>query len=191
MDFFSTLGCTQVGFNIEEDEGVPTHRRQVTLGPGVLVPAVGIAGEVPDVLIRVLARLRRWLKGARSGDCGPDRPYDPIPTISTTGNTVVLSPELLGHAARGCGDFVIGNLLTRSLPQMLADLRHIDYVREFAVGLRRCADECEFWRFCRGAQAGNRYLEHGRFDITETAYCRNTYQSTARSALDWARRGQP
>jgi uncharacterized protein len=72
---------------------------------------------------------------------------------------------------------------------MLADLHTIQYVTEFDVGLRRCATECEFWRYCRGAQAGNRYFEHGRFDVTETTYCRNTYQAIARSALDWTRGG--
>jgi uncharacterized protein len=193
IDFFATLGCTQVAFNIEEFEGISTNRRQVSADEayGFWYRLWQLQEKYPDLRIRDLDRLRRWLRAARSADGEPDRPYDPIPTISATGQTVVLSPELLGHAARGYSGFVIGNVLTRSLPQMLADLHTIDYVREFDVGLRRCADECEFWRFCRGAQAGNRYFEHGRFDITETAYCRNTYQAVARSAADWARGGQP
>jgi uncharacterized protein len=193
VDFFATLGCTQVAFNIEEFEGIPTGRRQVEADEAYRFwhRLWQLQEMYPSVRIRDLDRLRRWLTRARSADGDLDRPYDPIPTISATGQTVVLSPELLGHAARGYGSFVIGNVLTRTLPQMLADLYTIGYVREFDVGLRRCADECEFWRFCRGAQAGNRYFEHGRFDVTETAYCRNTYQAVARSAANWARGGNP
>jgi uncharacterized protein len=37
-------------------------------------------------------------------------------------------------------------------------------------------------RLLQGAQAGNRYFEHGTFTATETAYCRNTRQALVRAA---------
>ncbi len=54
-----------------------------------------------------------------------------------------------------------------------------------STGLERCQAECEFFDFCRGAQAGNRYFENGSLATTETNYCRVSRQAlvTALSTL--------
>ncbi|WP_285728802.1 hypothetical protein [Nocardiopsis sp. ATB16-24] len=46
---------------------------------------------------------------------------------------------------------------------------------------RRCRQECEFFAFCQGGQASNKYFEHGDFTVTETAYCRNSKIELARA----------
>jgi uncharacterized protein len=185
LAFFAELGCRSAGFNIEEQEGLNAHRRQANPDQARRFwrRLWQLSPQYPELRIRDLDRFRGYLDLARSGRGTRPVVYDPIPTVATTGQTVLLSPELLGVTAPAYHDFVIGNVLTTSLPRMLA-AEPAGYVTEFQRGLRRCAVECEFWDFCQGAQAGNRYFEHGRFDTTETNYCRTTYQAVVRSALD-------
>jgi uncharacterized protein len=98
---------------------------------------------------------------------------------------VLLSPELADTAAPEYGDFVAGNIFDRSLPEILRDARRLHYVRDFLTGLDRCQAECEFFDFCRGAQAANRYFEDGNLTTSGTNYCRVSRQAlvTALSAL--------
>ncbi|MCY1144118.1 radical SAM protein [Actinoplanes sp. Pm04-4] len=185
IQYFANLGCVSVGFNIEELEGLNAHRPQVTTAQAEQFWARlwQLRSTYPRLHIRDLDRLRSWLTYATGGGKDAAGAYDPIPTVAATGQVVVLSPELLGVTAPRYDDFIIGNILTESLPAMMARLPRVGYVHEFDTGLRRCAARCEFWSFCRGAQAGNRFFEHGRFDTTETNYCRTAYQAVARSAL--------
>lgn len=67
---------------------------------------------------------------------------------------------------------------------MIAESSRLAHVLEFEEALSRCATGCDFYSFCGGAQAGNRYFEHGSLEIAETAYCRNTRQSLVRAAAD-------
>ncbi|GAA0916108.1 hypothetical protein [Nonomuraea longicatena] len=75
------------------------------------------------------------------------------------------------------GDFVAGNVHHQTITNMLDQAHRLRYVREFMTGLSRCRAECEFWDFCRGAQAANRYFENGSLAGTETVYCRLTRQA--------------
>lgn len=185
MKFFERLGCTKVGFNIEELEGVNTRtpvdaetaekfwrgvierHRQISTGPRV----------------REIDQLATYLAQARNGrkEEWTQAQHDPIPTIAWNGDTVLLSPELLGVDAPAQDNFVVGNVLRQSLPAMLRDAHEVPYVQEFLRGLDSCRAECAFWDFCRGAHAGNRYFEHGTFAATETAHCRNSRQALAKA----------
>jgi uncharacterized protein len=181
VSFFTDLGCTSVGFNLEEVEGMNAGRPPLTAWQAeqfwLRLWQQREAGA--DLAIRDLDRLCDWLTVTDP----PQRPFDPIPTVSHQGDVVVLSPELLGMRSIPYGDFVIGNVLRESIPATLATAHLHQYVREFAQGLRACADGCEFFSFCQGAQAGNRYFEHGTFTATETAHCRNSRQALVRAAL--------
>jgi uncharacterized protein len=181
VSFFTDLGCTSVGFNIEEQEGMNAGRPSVTAeqAEAFWLRLWRLREAGADLAIRDLDRLCDWLTATDA----PPRPIDPIPTVSHRGDVVVLSPELLGMRSIMYGNFVVGNVLHTSIPAMLATVGRHQYVRDFALGLAACAEGCEFFAFCRGAQAGNRYFEHGRFDATETAHCRNTRQALVRAAL--------
>jgi uncharacterized protein len=190
LAFFAELGCRSVGFNIEEMEGLNAHRQQVTPDQArhFWRRLWQLSPQYPHLLIRDLERLRGYLDQTRAGHWTGHALYDPIPTVATTGQTVLLSPELLGVDAPAYEDFVIGNVLTDSLPDLLTGPAPC-YVAEFREGLRRCATECEFWDFCGGAQAGNRFFELGRFDTTETNHCRTAYQAVVLAALDLTQGG--
>ncbi|MQA27599.1 MAG: radical SAM protein [Micromonosporaceae bacterium] len=181
--YFTDLGCASVGFNLEEQEGANAFRAPISVEQSEafwrdLWRLRQAGARLP---IRDLDRLCDWIGATRAG--GVDqRPFDPIPTVSHDGDVVILSPELLGVRSPDY-DFVIGNVRRQSIPAMLARAGRMRYVREFGQALRGCADTCEFYDFCQGAQAGNRYFETGSFTVSETAYCRNTRQALARAAI--------
>lgn len=110
--------------------------------------------------------------------------HDPIPTIGWNGDTVLLSPELLGARSERYHDFVAGNVLTATLPAIIARAEELEYVQEFRVGIERCRATCEFFAHCQGAHAGNRYFEHGSFLATETEHCRTSTQAVVLALHD-------
>lgn len=132
--------------------------------------------------IRELDRLNDYISAGHSASS--TQPIDAIPTVAYNGDTVLLSPELLGIKDAEYSDFLAGNVLSMELSRMISDAHRLKYVAEFETALKACAANCEFYSFCRGAQAGNRYFEHGSFSVAETAYCRNTRQNLVRAAAD-------
>ncbi|MFJ8752117.1 cyclophane-forming radical SAM peptide maturase AmcB [Streptomyces sp. NPDC102441] len=190
MEFLTTLGAHSVGFNIEEIEGINTDRQ-----PPTAVQAEEFWSRIitwsrkhPGApAVREVDRLAGYLQLIRSGRRAEwdRRLLDPIPTVSWKGDVVLLSPELADTTAPEYGDFAAGNILGRPLTEILRDAHRLRYVREFLTGLDRCQTECEFFDFCRGAQAANRYFENGSLKSTETNYCRVSRQAlvTALSTL--------
>lgn len=59
-------------------------------------------------------------------------------------------------------------------------------MREFAIGIQRCKATCEFFAYCQGSHAGNRYFEHGTFAATETQHCRTSTQALVLALHDIA-----
>jgi uncharacterized protein len=185
MAFFERLGCTKVGFNIEELEGVnirePVHAEAAEMFWRGVVDHYRHTSIGPRV--REIDQLANYLAQARNGrkEEWTQAKHDPIPTIAWNGDTVLMSPELLGVEAPEHDDFVVGNVLRQSLPSMLRRAHEFTYVQEFLLGLDECQAKCAFWDFCRGAHAGNRYFEHGTFAATETAHCRNSRQALVKA----------
>ncbi|WP_326812371.1 radical SAM protein [Streptomyces scopuliridis] len=190
LEFLVSLGCHSAGFNIEEIEGVNTSRKP---------PAPEQAEEFwrrtllwtrahGDVLaVREVERLAEYLRLVRTGRRAEwdQRRLDPIPTVSWKGDVVLLSPELADTTAPDYGDFLAGNILDQPLTEILRDAHRLRYVRDFLTGLDRCQAGCEFFDFCRGAQAANRHFENGSLTTTETNHCRVSRQAlvTALSTL--------
>ncbi|MGX2995306.1 cyclophane-forming radical SAM peptide maturase AmcB [Streptomyces sp. JNUCC 64] len=182
LNFLASLGCCSAGLNIEEVEGVNTYREPPTPSQAeefwgrVLV---WTRRHLDAPAIREVERLSEYLRLIRSGRRAEweQRRLDPIPTVSWKGDVVLLSPELADTQAPRYDDFLAGSVLDRTLGEIVRDAHQLGYVREFLTGLDRCQAECEFFDFCRGAQAANRYFENGSFRTTETNYCRVSRQS--------------
>ncbi|MFD4904469.1 cyclophane-forming radical SAM peptide maturase AmcB [Kitasatospora purpeofusca] len=194
LDFMADLGCHSVGLNVEEREGVNTDRA---------VPTVEQAREFwrrtiawsrahPGLIIREVDRLGAYLRAVRDGrqDDWDRTLIDPIPTVASNGDVVLLSPELAGITDPAYEDFRAGNVLEQSIGSMLDRAHHLRYVREFLTGLDECEATCQFFGFCRGAQAGNRYFENGRLDTTETDHCRVSRQALVTALSDTVREEQ-
>ncbi|MER7845008.1 cyclophane-forming radical SAM peptide maturase AmcB [Kitasatospora sp. NPDC096077] len=194
LDFTAELGCHTVGLSMEEAEGANTERA---------VPTVEQAREFwrrtiawsrtnPGLTIREIDRLGGYLRAVRAGrhTAWDQALIDPIPTVASNGDVVLLSPELAGITDPAYEDFRAGNVLEQTIGSMLDRAHHLRYVREFLTGLDECEATCEFFGFCRGAQAGNRYFENGRLDTTETNYCRVSRQALVTALSDTVREEQ-
>lgn len=179
LDFLSGTGPTSIGLNIEETEGVNTARRTPTTEQARFFwqQVIQWSRAHPDTQIRETARLGADLRLLREQPDAPPPLIDPIPTVSWNGEVTLLSPELAGVSAHRYDDFRAGNILEESMREIIDRADRLGYVREFLDALDLCEASCPFWRFCRGAQAGNRYFEHGRLDVAETHYCRTTKQA--------------
>lgn len=183
IDFFGAIGCESVGFNIEEDEGAGRAGVEERHAYEFWRTLLRRRAAGTSLRVRELDRLNSYISAEQASGL-VRRPFDPIPTVGCCGDTVLLSPELLGIKDDGYADFIAGNVLRTALPRMIADAHQLKYVVEFERALKACAAGCEFFSFCGGAQAGNRYFEHGDFSTAETAYCRNTRQSLIRATAD-------
>lgn len=182
LEFMAGVGCRSAGINIEEIEGVNTNRTPPTPAQAeeFWYRTLAWTREHKGALaVRELERLAGYLKLVRAGRKAEwdERRLDPIPTISWKGDVVLLSPELADATAPEYGDFLAGNILEQSLAEILGNAHRLRYVRDFLTGLDRCQAGCEFFDFCRGAQAANRYFENGSLATTETNYCRVSRQA--------------
>ncbi|MEW2618938.1 cyclophane-forming radical SAM peptide maturase AmcB [Streptomyces sp. NPDC048106] len=190
LQFLAELGCRSAGVNIEEIEGVNTGRAAPTPEQAeefwrrTLTWSRSHGGRLR---VRELERLAEYLHLIRTGQrtAWDERRLDPIPTVSVTGDVVLLSPEFADTTDSGYDDFRVGNVLQMSLSEIMSAAHRVRYVRDFLSGLDRCQAECAFFDFCRGAQAANRYFENGSLRSTETNYCRVSRQAliTALSTL--------
>ncbi|WP_233515272.1 hypothetical protein [Marinitenerispora sediminis] len=171
-------GAKSVGFNFEELEGANETREAIE--PGLVRRFWRMMFERLDMgstsRVREADRLLGYLADVQAGqkEQWENFLHDPIPTVGTSGDVVVLSPELLGLPDARYDDFVVGNILAESLSSIVLRASETAYVREFFHGVARCREECEFYMFCQGGQASNKYFEHGDFGATETRYCRNS-----------------
>lgn len=195
LNFLADLGCDTIGLNIEEVEGVNTERKPPTRELATDFWRRTIAWSrrrTGGPRVRELDRLGDYLQLARSPRTGAQegRLLDPIPTISVNGDVVLLSPELADTTAPAYDDFRAGNVREQSIAAMLDGAHRLRYVREFLTGLDECEATCEFFDFCRGAQAGNRYFENGSLATTETNYCRVSQQALVLALSDTVREEQ-
>lgn len=197
LEFLAELGCHSAGFNIEEIEGVNTGRQAPTPEQAEefwrrTLTWCRLHGA--RLKVRELERLAEYLHLIRTGQRAAwnERRHDPIPTVSVTGDVVLLSPELADTADPAYHGFHAGNVLHQPLTEILNRAHRLRYVRDFLTGLENCQASCEFFDFCRGAQAANRYFENGSLQSTETNYCRVSRQAlvTALSALAATEKGQ-
>ncbi|MDH6705419.1 uncharacterized protein P3T27_002129 [Kitasatospora sp. MAA19] len=183
LDFFASLGAYGIGLNIEEAEGLNQDRPQLPKDrvQQFWTEVIDWARERGPNAIRVreVDRLGKYLRASPEERARRRNEYrvDPIPTVSVTGDVVLLSPELAGHKAPKYGDFVAGNVLRQDISSIIDEAHRLGYVQEFLVALDTCERTCKFYSFCLGSQASNRFFEHGSFEAAETGYCRNTEQA--------------
>ncbi|MBO1416712.1 cyclophane-forming radical SAM peptide maturase AmcB [Streptomyces sp. FH025] len=190
MDFLADLGPVNIGLNIEEYEGVntgrtpPTREEALTFWRRVIGWTRRQPADAPSV--RELDRLGRYLRMTRTqrDDRAERSRIDPLPTISKNGDVYLLSPELAGINDQAYQDFRAGNVLEQPLTAILDGAYRLRYVEEFLDGLDECELTCEFFDYCRGSQAGNRYFEHHTFTKSETNYCRVAEQAPVLALAD-------
>ncbi|GAB2991948.1 radical SAM protein [Amycolatopsis acidiphila] len=176
-DFAVEVGCVALGVNIEETEGVnqASNAHDFTTVTAFWTALAEAWQANPVVQVR---ELERALGFAGSVLQWPERPpaprLDPLPTMAYDGSVTLISPELAGFDSPKHGRLSCGNVLDTSLDELIQTGLSSVWVREFLDGVTACQASCPYFAFCGGAHPANRYFEHGRFDTTETNYCRNS-----------------
>lgn len=192
-EFFGELGCSVLGVNIEEQEGL---NRRSNAHDGDAVRAfwselTSAWRRDPRMEVREVEWALRYAGAvlAGSADSLLPRRHDPIPTIAADGRVVLLSPELAGFTSEAYGDFTSGSVLATPLHEIVASAaqRPDGWIAEYLAGVEACRATCPYFGFCGGAHAANRYFEQGRFDGTETQHCRNSKIFLLEGVLDHAR----
>lgn len=178
LDFFVENGIADLGFNIDEIEGA--H----------LTSSLGAAADTrryERFLERVLTRAEYhrgaikirevWTNMAALAFGSPDpvnntnQPFRII-NVDYRGDLSTFCPELVTARTPDGRSFAMGNVLTGGLDAMLTNPVFELVSRQVSDGVRQCRDSCDYWSFCGGGSPSNKFFEHGRFDVSETATCR-------------------
>lgn len=185
-EFFTGLGCTSLGVNIEESLGVHIVN---SCDDGITVTIFWQElfsewRKNPVIKMRDFARMLPSLVVlGNETQKGPPELYDIFPSVAWNGDVVLLAPEFLNTNAPRYANFVVGNVLNESLRTIIERGENASYVQDFSRGVSRCREECEYFSVCYGGQAGNKFFEHGTINVTETAFCRNSEKRLADAIL--------
>ncbi len=176
--FFRKLGCNEVGFNIEEKVGI--HDSSAP-DDGELIKdfwkELFIAWrENPTISIREFSSVLMWMDTLLENEKSTDVPRELFPSVAYDGNVVLLSPELLDAPSEYYSNFTAGNVLAQSLGSIVASGKKLEYVRDFMKGIQECSESCEYFDYCMGGQASNKFFELGSMNGTVTTHCRNMEQ---------------
>jgi uncharacterized protein len=176
--FVRQLGCSWLGVNIEEREGVNDRSTSHELDQTAEFWAELLRAwrDTPVIRVREIDRALGFAFGALHDERAHPAPamIDPLPTVAWDGEVTLISPELAGFSSVRHGRFSCGNVLQEPLDALIDRGMRASWVQEYRRGVRNCRDRCRFFGFCGGGFPSNRHFEHGRLDTTETAYCLNS-----------------
>lgn len=176
-DTLVSLEPSSISFNVEESEGLNLDNEHVDDESVKIFWSDLFARWVadPKIPVRQFSDCIQTVRQIRSGSVpqfSQKRSF--YPTVSANGDVVLLAPELASADPRHRQQFVAGNVLKTPLEDIIESGTKMPYVSQFLDGLRICESECGYFAFCGGGQASNKFFEHGRFDVGETRYCRNS-----------------
>jgi uncharacterized protein len=183
-DFFVEHGIDDVGFNIDEVEGV---NRVSSFGADASME------RYREFLRRLLERAEYhrgavkireiWTNMAALAFGAPDpvnntnQPFRII-NIDHRGDITTFCPELVTAAKAAGQGFVLGNVLTHTIDELGGSPAFVKLSNQVAAGVELCKQTCDYWAFCGGGSPSNKFFEHGRFDVSETRACRVHKQAT-------------
>lgn len=178
FSFFLKNGITNIGFNIEELEGIHTTSTLSRQGTEAkyreFVRRFWDLNTAVDniICVREFERIGSVLfehgEYLRAGLTTPLV----ILNFDTDGNFTTFDPELLGVKTKEYGDFIFGNILRDSLESMIHSEKFQRIYADIKAGVELCQDTCQYFRVCGGGSACNKYWENGTFRSTETMACR-------------------
>jgi uncharacterized protein len=190
--FYKKHGIRQIGFNVEEVEGV--NRSSSLLSENITERFTAFMSRFYDLVENSSDQFMvREFQSATSAIMSDGLTKDTqmqqttpfaIINVDCLGNFSTFSPELLGLTTPEYGDFTFGNVMTDSFDSILSKPKFMAVARDIAAGVRRCRDTCEYFAYCGGGAPVNKYFENGSFDSTETMFCRLSKQAVLNVVLE-------
>ncbi len=178
FNFFCSNGITQVGFNLEEIEGV---NQSSSLQKSVIQKKLQKFYQrfwQLTTKTRGKFKLREFeqiseflLKGQPKNKNQLSNPFSII-SIDTQGNFSTYSPELLAMNSKDYGNFVLGNVLTDTFESVCSTEKFITINQDIQAGVNLCRDTCDYFAVCGGGAPSNKYWENGTFNSSETIACK-------------------
>jgi uncharacterized protein len=178
LEFFVENGIVDVGFNIEEREGVNTSSSLQSAAESVVrsffEEMAAFCTRHPGVLrIRELSGATTAILDRQSSAYGnPQTEAVRIVTVGVDGSLSTFSPELIGAQSPAYGDFKFGSVYSGGIAGMLSDPFFKKAERDIARGVECCRSGCDYFEVCLGGAPANKYFENGDLASTETMYCR-------------------
>jgi uncharacterized protein len=183
-EFFRDLGAEQVGFNIEELEGVHATTSLATRDA---------KQSYKTFLRRILqrnqqdenpfacreAKLVAGVPTANGGDGGrPQEAMDfGIISVDLEGNLFTYSPELLDIRSDAGGDYAIGSIEGLDFPAIARSAKFQAVKTQIDAGIDICRATCQHFGLCGGGVPVNKLSENGTFASGETIHCQLTRQA--------------
>jgi uncharacterized protein len=191
FDFFINLGIRELGFNIDEIDGVNRtstleFKDAVRTFHTFFSRIVYRYRQDPGLLSireidRVLSSLMNSSPKTLTGNI-QTRPLA-IVSIAWNGDIGTFSPELLGTEDPRFGPLSFGNVATHSFADALEHPRLRQIAAEISRGVGRCRKTCPYYGFCRGGAPANKLGETGRFDTTITTFCKLSHMVITEAVL--------
>jgi uncharacterized protein len=180
-EFFRNLDVKQLGFNMDEEEGVYKKSTMDSSTESKLKEFWKKIFELQlnmdnHIRIREIHGFTQTLIGDHfsnnQDNFGPMTHPLSILSIDTEGNFSTFSPELLGMKDAKYGDFNFGNILDNSFRSIVNNDKFKIIYDDILNGLKKCYESCEYFSFCGGGAPSNKLYENGTFNSTETKFCK-------------------
>lgn len=179
FQFFLEHGITNIGFNMEETEGV--HRASSLNHTALEAPYRAFIKQFWQRVAQTKGALRvrefeeicsLIYQGDRVTNTEMNRPFV-IVNIDHKGNFSTFDPELLSVKTEEYGDFVLGNVLSDSFESVCATEKFQKIYQDISAGIDLCRQTCQYFGVCGGGAGSNKYWENGTFRSAETNACKN------------------
>lgn len=178
LDFYLSEGIDDVCFNVEESEGSYVSG---LLTSGDPIESFRHFLDRFWTLSRKSSRIHfiREIDGMISRifrpeqSCAENAQVEPfgMVNIDCHGNVSSFSPELLGYKSTTYNDYIVGNVLSDSLQDMLGSPAMQAMTRDITAGVEMCRKECDYFSVCGGGAPVNKLAENGSFASSRTAFC--------------------
>jgi uncharacterized protein len=178
LDFYLSEGIDDVCFNVEESEGSYVSG---LLTSGDPIESFRHFLDRFWTLSRKSSRIHfiREIDGMISRifrpeqSCAENAQVEPfgMVNIDCHGNVSSFSPELLGYKSTTYNDYIVGNILSDSLQDMLGSPAMQAMTRDITAGVEMCRKECDYFSVCGGGAPVNKLAENGSFASSRTAFC--------------------
>jgi uncharacterized protein len=171
--FFRELDPVQVGFNVDETEGI---NRQSSLSReddddfGDFVRRIVALCRADGFALRV-RELERISERLMQPCALPNEQVEPlgIVTFGAGGTVATYSPEMATWSESEGGPALPA---LHDIDGLLGDARWLRAAREIAAGVSACRASCPSFGVCGGGAPVNKYAETGSFAASETQSCR-------------------
>ena len=195
--FFRDNGIREVGFNVEEQEGIHTSSSmqgsEMEAKYRTFLHAFWSLSEQDGypVILREFDQVISLIQGnQRMTQNELNRPFS-ILSVDWQGNFSTFDPELLSVASDRYGTFNLGNLQDLSLVESTETEQFRRLLLDMSSGVESCHQGCEYFGLCGGGNGSNKFWEHGSLASSETNSCRFGTQIPVQVLLERFESGPP